>query len=236
MAGVFGENGGSRFGQNSSSDAGKIFVGGLSWETTVDDLRDHFEKYGSISDCRLNTDPSTGRSKGFGFITFEDTETVDKVLNDSHTLQGRNIEPQRAKARGAGGFGGSRDSGKKLFISGIDDEMSEAEIQDYFSTFGKVKDLHMPVDRESGQRRNFCFLEYESEADAESALNSASHSIAGKDLDVKKAKSDKNRFGGGGRGRGGFGGGFGGRGRGGGYRGGRGGYSGMRNGFDSFGD
>lgn len=221
------DNGSSRFGQNSS-DAGKIFVGGLSWETTVDDLRDHFEKYGSISDCRLNTDPSTGRSKGFGFITFAESETVDKVLNDSHTLQGRNIEPQRAKARGSGPSsfgGGSRDSGKKLFISGIDDDMSEAEIRDYFSTFGQVQDLHLPIDRESGQRRNFCFVEFESEVDADRALNCVSHSISGKDLDVKKAKSDKNRFGGGGRG---------GRGRGG-SRGGRGSYGGMRNGFDSFG-
>ena len=72
-----------------------------------------------------------------------------QVLGESHTLQGRNIEPQRAKARGSGGssysggggsYGGSRDQEpvKKLFVSGIDDELSESDIQDYFSGFGKV--------------------------------------------------------------------------------------------------
>ena len=72
------------------------------------------------------------------------------MLGESHTLQGRNIEPQRAKARGSGGssysgggggsYGGSRDQEpvKKLFVSGIDDELSESDIQDYFSSFGKV--------------------------------------------------------------------------------------------------
>jgi len=72
------------------------------------------------------------------------------VLGESHTLQGRNIEPQRAKARSSGGssfggggggsYGGSRDQepAKKLFVSGIDDELSESDIQDYFSSFGKV--------------------------------------------------------------------------------------------------
>lgn len=252
-----------RFG-SAAGDAGKIFVGGLSWETTVDDLREHFEKFGNVSDCRLNTDPSTGRSKGFGFVTFAESDTVDKVLVESHTLQGRTIEPQRAKARGAGGsssfgggYGGSRDPVKKLFVSGIDDELSESDIQDYFGTFGKVQDLHLPIDRATGQRRNFCFVEFESEADADRVLSNAGHNISGREIDVKKAKSDQNRGGRGG-GRGGYGGGSyggndggsygggsynggggygGGRGRGG-SRGGRGGsYGSGRNGFgNSFGD
>jgi len=241
MAAVCYDSGPSRFGPGSG-DAGKIFVGGLSWETTVDDLREHFEKFGEIADCRLNTDPATGRSKGFGFVTFMESETVDKVLGESHVLQGRTVEPQRAKARAAGGssYGGGRDQEpiKKLFVSGIDEELQESDIRDYFSSFGKVQDLHLPIDRASGQRRNFCFIEFETETDANNALNAGSHNIAGRDIDVKKAKSDQNRSRGGGRG-GGFGGGFGGRGGrggGGGFRGGRGGfggggYGGPRNGF-----
>jgi len=52
-------------------------------------------------------------------------------------LQGRSIEPQRAKGRGAGG--GGRSGGiKKVFVGGVDPDVSEAEIRDYFSSFGRV--------------------------------------------------------------------------------------------------
>jgi len=51
-------------------------------------------------------------------------------------LQGRSIEPQRAKGRGAGG---GRSGGiKKVFVGGVDPDVSEAEIRDYFSSFGRV--------------------------------------------------------------------------------------------------
>jgi len=45
----------------------------------LEDLRQHFEKYGNISDCVVSLDSSTGRSKGFGFVTFSDTSVVDQV-------------------------------------------------------------------------------------------------------------------------------------------------------------
>ena len=45
----------------------------------VDDLRDYFEKFGTISDATVKTDPTTGRSKGFGFVMFMDPSSVDQV-------------------------------------------------------------------------------------------------------------------------------------------------------------
>jgi len=46
----------------------------------LEDLRQHFEKFGDISDCIVSLDSVTGRSKGFGFVTFSDTAVVDQVV------------------------------------------------------------------------------------------------------------------------------------------------------------
>lgn len=58
----------------------KLFVGGLSTETETDDLRSYFSKYGSIDEVIIATERDTGRKRGFGFVTFDDYDAVDKVV------------------------------------------------------------------------------------------------------------------------------------------------------------
>ena len=60
-------------------------------------------------------------------------------------LQGRDIEPQRAKGRGGGGGGGRSGGIKKVFVGGVDPDVSEAEIRDYFSSFGRVSTAGIAV-------------------------------------------------------------------------------------------
>jgi len=54
----------------------KLFIGGISYETTDESMKDYFGKYGSITDCVVIKDNDSGKSKGFGFVTFEIEEEV----------------------------------------------------------------------------------------------------------------------------------------------------------------
>lgn len=94
----------------------KVFVGGLSAETTDEDFRKYFEQFGEISESQILQDHMTGRSRGFGFITFTSEETYDKVFEKSrfHELKGKLVEVKSATPRqqnkgglhGKGGRGG----------------------------------------------------------------------------------------------------------------------------------
>ncbi|KAG5390669.1 hypothetical protein IGI04_032210 [Brassica rapa subsp. trilocularis] len=60
----------------------KVFVGGLAWETQSHTLRRHFEPYGDILEAVVITDKNTGRSKGYGFVTFRDPEAARRACVD----------------------------------------------------------------------------------------------------------------------------------------------------------
>jgi len=85
----------------------KLFVGGLAWATDDDGLRAAFEKFGEISYCRVITDRDTGRSRGFGFVEFEDGAAAEEAvtqMNDAE-LDGRTIRVNEAQERRGGGGG-----------------------------------------------------------------------------------------------------------------------------------
>ncbi|CAL8281672.1 unnamed protein product [Arctogadus glacialis] len=87
---------------DSQHDPGKMFIGGLSWQTSPDSLRDYFSKFGEIRECMVMRDPTTKRSRGFGFVTFTDAASVDKVLaQPHHELDSKTIDPKVAFPRRA---------------------------------------------------------------------------------------------------------------------------------------
>jgi len=209
-------------GEKGAEDDRKIFVGGLSWESTEKDLRTYFEKFGAVEKATLKTDPMTGESRGFGFILFEDSSSVEGVIaEESHTLNGKKIGPRRAKGKP------QPEPILKVFVGGLDPTVPEETIRSHFESFGTIEEINLPMDREKNERRNFCFVKFESEDIVNTII--ASNNAAGKqtigekEVDIKKHTPKdgrgrgRGRGGFGGRGRGDFGGGYGGYGGGYGY-------------------
>ena len=97
----------------------KLFVGGLAWATSDESLRAHFEEFGEVTETKVVTDRETGRSRGFGFVTYADETNANEAkeaLNNSE-LDGRTIRvdhatEQRPRSGGRGpGRGGPRGGG-----------------------------------------------------------------------------------------------------------------------------
>jgi RNA recognition motif-containing protein len=79
----------------------KLFVGSLSWDTTDDGLRAAFEAFGGLEDVKVITDRDTGRSRGFGFVTFNDPADAERAQRemDGTQLDGRSITVNEARER-----------------------------------------------------------------------------------------------------------------------------------------
>ncbi|KAF4098959.1 heterogeneous nuclear ribonucleoprotein A/Bb isoform X2 [Onychostoma macrolepis] len=205
------ENGAGEGGQIDASkgeeDAGKMFVGGLSWDTSKKDLKDYFSKFGEVTDCTIKMDSNTGRSRGFGFILFKDAESVDKVLEQKeHRLDGRQIDPKRAMAI-------KKEPVKKIFVGGLNPETTEEKIREYFGAFGEIETIELPTDPKTNKRRGFVFITFKDESAVKKILEKKYHNVCGSKCEIKIAQPKeiyqqqqygaRGGFGGRGRGRGG---------------------------------
>ncbi len=98
----------------------KIFVGGLKWEINTDVLRREFEQFGEIAEVSVVTDRETGRSRGFGFVTYVEEESAKQAVQEMNgkDLMGRTVkvdfaqdtprDSRRPPRRSNGGYGERR--------------------------------------------------------------------------------------------------------------------------------
>jgi RNA-binding protein Musashi len=144
------------------NDPGKMFIGGLSWQTTPEGLKEYFAKFGDIAEVMVMKDPTTRRSRGFGFVTFSDPKSVDNVLaNGSHELDGKKIDPKVAFPRRAHPKMVTRT--KKIFVGGLSAPSTLEDVKNYFEQFGRIEDAMLMFDKQTNRHRGFGFVTFECE-------------------------------------------------------------------------
>ncbi|XP_067391169.1 heterogeneous nuclear ribonucleoprotein A1 isoform X10 [Emydura macquarii macquarii] len=168
----------------------KLFIGGLSFETTDESLRGHFEQWGALTDCVVMRDPNTKRSRGFGFVTYSTVEEVDAAMNARpHKVDGRVVEPKRAVSREDSQRPGAHLTVKKIFVGGIKEDTEEHHLRDYFEQYGKIEVIEIMTDRGSGKKRGFAFVTFDDHDSVDKIVIQKYHTVNGHNCEVRKALS-----------------------------------------------
>jgi hypothetical protein len=225
--------------EEKAPEGTKLFIGGLSYETTDVQFASFFSRYGEVRDAKIMRVRGTGDSRGFGFVTFADANSAQKVLDSAAAgeleLDGRKIDPKIAVPRDMNrqrpGPGGAPARTSKIFVGGLSPDTNQDSLREYFTVYGTISETMVMMDNATGRSRGFGFVTFESEESVDSVMNITNHSINNKAVECKRAIPKTNMGGGGRMGgwggppHGGFGGGYGGfGGYGAGYGAGGGGY------------
>ncbi|KAK7970560.1 hypothetical protein PG988_009633 [Apiospora saccharicola] len=225
-----------------------LFVGNLGWGIDDDLLYKAFEECDELNSARVVTDKHMQRSRGFGYVDFK-TAAACKAAHEKmqgFELEGRAMNLDFSKPRSddaATPNARANDRAKQhgdtvspesdtLFVGNLPFDADEDMVTAFFSEAAEVKSLRLPTDPESGNRKGFGYVTFNSVDDAKSAFNSMNGGYIGEGRGSRAVRLDyaaqrpprEGGFGGGRGGGGRGGGGFGGRG--GGDRGGRGGFGG----------
>ena len=188
----------------------KLFIGGLNKQNTDEDaLKSYFSSYGTIIDCTIMRDHDRV-SRGFGFILFEDSASIDRIMTAKKegaefTIDEHHVEIKRAlpKVANGGNVGTSRSGGmnRKVFVGGLPSTITEKELRDYFESYGRVNEVELLREKDSGRLRGFAFVTFDEEDSAEKCMQRRQHEICKKICEVKRAQArakqeDRDRDGG----------------------------------------
>lgn len=214
-----------------SEELRKLFVGGLARTTTEETYKEYFGQYGEIVDSVILRDGSTKESRGFGFVTFENSDSIEAVFQARpHHIDGKEVEVKRATPREFN-HPAAHEKTTRLFVGGFKGlDLEPEELKSYLedrhpTNFGSLLKIDFLKNLENGTYKGFGFIDVSDTDFADRiAIAERSFSLKGRTMSIKKAESK----GPGQEGRGGQRGGRGGRGGGRGGvrgRGGRGGFS-----------
>ena len=201
MSDYYGGGGGGK--SAATSDTQKIFVGALSWQTTPESMRYHFEQYGQVLSVEIMKDRHTGDPRGFGFVVFADSATVDLVMKDRvHEINHKVVDVKRAQARGvappsihgdapqeapASSDVSPEQMKSKVFVGGLPPHIDKDGLTHIFSQFGPVTDAVVMLDTQTQRSRGFGFVTFSTSDGAQKAIAAQPVSVDGRSVEVKLA-------------------------------------------------
>ncbi|KAF3793906.1 Heterogeneous nuclear ribonucleoprotein 27C [Nymphaea thermarum] len=137
----------------------KLVVLGIPWDVNTEGLRQYMSKFGEIEDAIVMKERSTGRSRGFGYVTFASEEDAKNALESEHILGGRVLEVKIATPKEE--MRSSLKRATRIFVARIPHSVTEEMFRSYFEKYGEITDLYIPKDQVSKGHRGIGFITFQ---------------------------------------------------------------------------
>jgi len=179
----------------------KVFVRGLPFSCTSEQLRNLFASHGEIEEAAVIMDKSTGTCKGYGFVTYKDVDSTHNALDiPVRKFEGREIHCNLAAVGANSNAGENHRGGKtkdnddislrKLFCRGLSYDTSNESFLALFSPFGDIEEGSIARDRNTGQSRGYGFITFKSKVAAMKALENPEKQLDGRTVHINLASND----------------------------------------------
>lgn len=166
----------------------KLAVLGLPWDTTEDTLRLHFSQYGAVEATDIMKDRLSGKSRGFGFVTFSDAAAAARALQVDHTIDGRRCEAKVALPKnllqGEAAPAAARTT--RIFVARIPQSVTDTQFRSYFEKYGRLQDAYMPRDHSRQMYRGIGFVTFASPESVEKVM-ACKHWLNGHEVAIDRA-------------------------------------------------
>lgn len=176
----------------------KLFIRGLGWETTSEKLRALFATYGDLEEAIVILDKTTGKSKGYGFVTYRHIDGALMALKDpSKKIDGRMTVTQLASAGFSGGVSVTANlqtldvSSRKIYVGNVPYDMPGERLLAHFSSYGEMEEGPLGFDKITGKSRGFALFIYKNVEGARASLVDPIKTIDGHQLNCKLANDNK---------------------------------------------
>jgi heterogeneous nuclear ribonucleoprotein A1/A3 len=176
----------------------KIFVRGLGWDTTSDTLKTVFAQFGEVEEGAVILDKGTGKSRGFGFVTFRHMDGAQRSLKEpSKRIDGRMTVCQLA-ATGATVVSSMQEVGqRKIYVGNVPMDLAADRLLALFAGFGEIEEGPLGFDKFTGRSRGFALIIFKTVEAAKRALQEPIKTIDGQQMYCKLAvEGQKQRQGG----------------------------------------
>ncbi|KAM1001201.1 hypothetical protein ACFX13_007881 [Malus domestica] len=179
----------------------KLFIRGLGWDTTTEGLRSLFSAYGELEEAIVILDKTTGKSKGYGFVTFRHVDSALMALKEpSKKIDGRMTVTQLASAGNSNSNTASNNvadvSLRKIYVANVPYDMPSDKLLAHFALYGEIEEGPLGFDKQTGKCKGYALFVYKTPEGAQAALVDPAKNIEGRQLlcklaiDGKKSKSD----------------------------------------------
>ncbi|KAI1847372.1 hypothetical protein JX266_006597 [Neoarthrinium moseri] len=193
--------------ENTQEDgAVTLFVGNLGWGIDDDALYNAFKDCAGLNSARVVTDKDMQRSRGFGYVDFDSPENCQAAFEamQGFELEGRGMRLDPSKPKPADD-GTPRDRAANraqqhgdtvspesdtLFVGNLPFEADEDVISEFFSDVAEVKSLRLPTDQESGNRKGFGYVTFNSVEDAKTAFEAKNGGYIGEGRGARAIRLD----------------------------------------------